>query len=211
VLGVDISEPMLERAGQRVAQQPAIEILVGDAQTHPFAPADFDAVFSRFGVMFFEDERRAFANLRRALRPEGRLAFVCWQDLALNPWAALPLSAVMRLLPPGALPVLLRPGCPGPFNFSDPDRVQPILLDAGFADVRFDRLERPLHMGGAMTLDDALAYCRQIGPAARAMADADPTLRPALENEIAAALAPFVSERGVWLDAAAFVVTARAR
>jgi SAM-dependent methyltransferase len=209
VLGVDISEPMLERARQRVAGQASVEICCADAQTHPFVLADFDAVFSRFGVMFFEDARRAFANLRRALRPQGGLAFVCWQDLALNPWAGLPLRAVMRVLGRDALPDLLRPGCPGPFYLSDADRVRTILSAAGFADVEIDRFERPLHLGGAMTLEQALAYCRQIGPAARAMAEAAPELRPALDAAVAGALAPFVSERGVWLDAAAFIVTAR--
>jgi SAM-dependent methyltransferase len=212
VLGVDISEPMLARARERVAGRPAVELLCGDAQTHPFAPADFEALFSRFGVMFFQDTRAAFANLRRALRPLGRLAFVCWQPLSLNPWAEVPLRAVMRLLPPDALPDLLRPGCPGPFYLSDPDGVRTILSDAGFVGVEIDRLERPVHVGGAMTLEQATTYYRQIGPAARAIANAAPApgsaLETALEAALAGALAPFVSERGVWMDAAAFVVTA---
>jgi ubiquinone/menaquinone biosynthesis C-methylase UbiE len=211
VLGVDISEPMLERARERVAGQAVVELCCADAQTHPFPPADFDAAFSRFGVMFFEDASRAFANVGRALRTQGRLAFVCWQDLALNPWADLPLRAVLPVLGPDASPDLMRPGRPGPFYFADVDRVRTILSTAGFADVQIDRFEQPLHLGGAMTLEQAVSYCRQIGPAARAMADAAAELRPALDAALAGALAPFVRERGVWLDGAAFIVTARLR
>jgi len=209
VMGVDVSEPMLARAGERAAGQPSIELCSANAQTYPFPPADFDALFSRFGVMFFEDSRAAFANLRRALRPGGRLAFVCWQALAKNPWAELPLRAVMQVLGSTALPELFRPGRPGPFHFADPDHVRAILSGAGFAEIEIERFERPLQVGGALTLEEGLAYCLQMGPAARAMTDAPAELRPALEAAIAGTLAPFVGDRGIWMDAAAFIVTAR--
>lgn len=209
VLGVDISEPMLERARQRTQGRPTISLCLADAQRHSFSPPPFDAAFSRFGVMFFDDAGAAFANLAGALRAGGRLAFVCWQDMALNPWAAVPLRAVLRVVGEGALPDLMKVGRPGPFYFSDPDRVRGFLAAGGFSDVRIERDERPVHLGGARTLEEAVAYCRQIGPAARATADADPALRPALDRALGEALAPFVGERGVWMDAAAFIVTAR--
>jgi ubiquinone/menaquinone biosynthesis C-methylase UbiE len=211
VVGVDVSEPMLARARQRVVGHPGVELCNANAQTHPFAAADFDALFSRFGVMFFEDARAAFANLRRALRPAGRMAFVCWRAASDNPWAELPLRAVMKVLGTDELPELFRAECPGPFYFSDPERVRAILSDAGFCDIELERFDRPLNVGGAMTLEEAIAYCRQIGPAARAMTDAPATLRPALDAALASALAPFVSERGVWMKGAAFIVTARVR
>jgi SAM-dependent methyltransferase len=209
VLGVDISEPMLGRARERAADRPSVSVCLADAQTYAFPPAGFDAAFSRFGVMFFDDATAAFANLRRALVPGGRLAFVCWQDIARNPWAELPLRAVLGVLGRDAAPELLRPGRPGPFYLSDPDRVRSILTAAGFVDVAIDRYERPMNLGAAATLDEALAYSRHIGPAARAMADADPGLGPALDAAITGALAPFAGARGVWMDAAAFIVTAR--
>jgi ubiquinone/menaquinone biosynthesis C-methylase UbiE len=208
VLGVDISEPMLERARQRAAAHAEIELRCADAQTYPFVAADFDAVFSRFGVMFFEDAGQAFANLRRVLRARGTLAFVCWQALDLNPWAELPWRAVMRVLGRDATPDLFRPGCPGPFYFSDAERVRAILSAAGFIDIEVAPLERPLHVGGAMTIEQAIAYWFHIGPAARAMADAPAALRPALEAALAEVLAPAAGARGVWMNAAAFVVTA---
>jgi ubiquinone/menaquinone biosynthesis C-methylase UbiE len=210
VLGVDISPQMLGRARERVADRPTIALAVGDAQTYAFAPEAFDAVYSRFGVMFFEDAVAAFANLRRALVPGGRLAFVCWQDIARNPWADVPLRAVLGVLGRDAAPELVRPGNPGPFYFSDPDRVRTILTAAGFTDVVIDPYERPMNLGAAATVEEALAYSRHIGPAARAMADADPNLRPALDAALTAALARFTTDRGVWSEAAAFIVTARA-
>jgi SAM-dependent methyltransferase len=210
VLGVDVSEPMLARARERTDGRPEIELVLADAQRYAFAPAAFDALFSRFGVMFFQDARAAFANLRSALRPGARLAFVCWQELARNPWATLPLEAVMRLLPPEAMPEMLLPDRPGPFSLSDPERLRGLLSGTGFDSVEVAPLDRPMQIGGAMTLAEAIDYSRQLGPAARAMADAPDTLRSALDAALESALAPFATERGVWMDAAALVVTARA-
>jgi SAM-dependent methyltransferase len=180
VVGVDISPPMLARARERAAARPEISLVEADAQSYPLPPASFDAVYSRFGVMFFEDPRAAFANLSAALRPGGRLAFVCWQAIERNPWAAIPLAAVQRLQPT-ATPRAPPAGPPGPFSFADPDHVRAILSAAGFASIQLDRWEAPLHIGGAMTLAEAREYAARSGPAARAIAaspeDARPTSR----------------------------------
>jgi SAM-dependent methyltransferase len=210
VLGVDISPPMLARARERVAGRSNIALALGDAQVYGFTPASFDALYSRFGVMFFDDARAAFRNLRAAARTDGRLSFVCWQEMAKNPWAARPLDAVMRLLPASALPDMLREGRPGPFFLSDPARVRALLEAAGWKDVALEPLEMPLHYGGAATLDEAVEYSLQIGPAARAMADAPEALKPALEAALREALAPFAGSSGVFMYGAAFVVRARA-
>jgi ubiquinone/menaquinone biosynthesis C-methylase UbiE len=210
VLGVDISQPMLARARERAAARPEISLVEADAQSYRLPPASFDAVYSRFGVMFFEDPRAAFANLRAALRPGGHLAFVCWQEIDRNPWAAIPLAAVQRLQPSAQLPELLQPGRPGPFSFADPDHVRAILSDAGFTSIQLDRWEAPLHIGGAMTLAEARDYARQIGPAARAIAASPEEARPALEAALEQAHAPFVTDRGVLMDGACWLVTAKA-
>jgi SAM-dependent methyltransferase len=208
VLGVDISPPMLARARERVAGRSTVALALGDAQVYAFAPASFDAVYSRFGVMFFDDAPAAFRNVRGAARPGGRLSFVCWQDLGKNPWAARPLEAVMRHLPASAMPDMLRAGRPGPFFLSDPARVEAILAAAGWKDVSLQPVEMPLHYGGAATLEEAVEYSLQIGPAARAMADAPEALKPTLETALREALAPFAGARGVFLDGAALVVSA---
>lgn len=210
VLGVDISPPMLGRAGERVAGRPTIALALGDAQTYAFVPGAFDALYSRFGVMFFDDSVAAFRNLRAAARSGGRLSFVCWQDMAKNPWAARPLEAVMRVLPASAMPDMLHEGRPGPFFLSDPGRVRAILGAAGWKDVSIEPIRMPLHLGGTATVDEAVEYLFQIGPAARAMADAPEALRPALEAALRESVAPFASTRGVFMDGAAFIVLARA-
>ena len=210
VLGVDISPPMLARAGERAAGRTTIELALGDAQTYRFVSGAFDAVYSRFGVMFFDDPRAAFANLRAGARPGGRLSFVCWQEPSKNPWAARPLEAVMRLLPESAMPDMLREGRPGPFFLSDPARVRAILGAAGWKDVSLEAVEMPLHLGGAATVDEAVEYSLQIGPAARAMDGAPEELKPALEAALREAYAPFATPRGVFMDGAAFVVVATA-
>ncbi len=210
VLGIDISPPMLARAQERLAQQPAISLALADAQTFAFASPSFDALYSRFGVMFFDDALAAFGNLRRGMRPGGRLSFVCWQALAKNPWAARPLEAVTRLLPSSATPNTVGDDRPGPFFLSDPARVQALLAGAGWNNVTIEPVVMPLHFGGAASLDEAVAYAREIGPAARAMAEAPANLQLRLETVLREALAPFVTDRGVFIEGAALVVGARA-
>ena len=96
VTGVDVSPAMLEEGARRAAaaQVDNVEFIEADAQVHPLPPHGFDAIYSRFGTMFFPDPEAAFTNLRRTLRPGGRLAFVCWRSLEENPWAHEPRRAV---------------------------------------------------------------------------------------------------------------------
>ena len=121
VLGVDVSEPMLARARERArhAGVDNLQFQRGDAQVTPFEPGSFDLVHSRFGIMFFEDPPAAFANMRRALAPNGRVTFVCWQPLSENPWMRIPMAAA---LPHIELPPIPAPGAPGPFALGDDGR-----------------------------------------------------------------------------------------
>ena len=122
-----------------------------DVQTYAFAPATFDAVFSRFGVMFFADPPAAFVNVRRALKPGGRLAFVCWRTPAENIFMTLPYTAAEAQLPP-TLPSA--PDAPGPFAFAEPDRVRHILSSAGFRDIELAQHDRKI---GSGNLEQTLA------------------------------------------------------
>lgn len=99
VLGVDISAPMLARARERTGSGSAPEFVLADATVHPFEPEGADLLFSRFGVMFFADPAVSFANMRKALRPGGRLALACWQEPRKNPWMMLPLQAAYQHVP----------------------------------------------------------------------------------------------------------------
>ena len=122
VTGIDISAPMLAVASQLAAERNAghksVQFLEADAQTHSFTPERYDAAFSRFGVMFFEDPVAAFTNLRASLRPSGRLAFCCWQPRAVNPFMTVPAMAALELLP---APPEIPPRTPGPFAFEEAD------------------------------------------------------------------------------------------
>ncbi|MFG2406799.1 class I SAM-dependent methyltransferase [Streptomyces brevispora] len=132
VLGVDLSVPMLERARVTAAREGAGNATFehADAQVHPFEPAAFDVAISRFGVMFFGDPVEAFANIGRALRPGGRLAFICAADAGGNEW--IQAMAVLRdHLPLGGFAVA---GGPGMFSLADPDHIRAVLSSAGFVD-----------------------------------------------------------------------------
>jgi SAM-dependent methyltransferase len=149
-LGVDVSEPFLEVARAKGGAR----YLLADAQTHRF-DEKFDLLFSRFGVMFFEDPAAAFTNLRSALKPGARVALAVWGPLQENEWAAIPLR-VLRQWMPAPDPV-----GPGPFGLSDETLVRRVL--AGFGDVSIDRLERPFEVPPEQLADQgpAAAVLRQ--------------------------------------------------
>ena len=126
VLGLDLSEPMLARARERAPQDLPIRFELADATVYAFEPKADDLVASRFGVMFFADPTRSFANLRRGLKPGGRLAFACWREARGNPYFILPLREAGKHVPP--LPET-DPEAPGPFAFAD--QMQTIALPLG--------------------------------------------------------------------------------
>jgi SAM-dependent methyltransferase len=198
---------MLERARQ-VAREQGVTARFeqADAQTHAFQPASADVLFSRFGVMFFADPTAAFANLRRALRPGGRLAFVCWQSLPENPWMFVPLGAALQLMPPPPLP---GPDAPGPFSFADPDRVRRILAGAGFGAAQFEPVRQTLRIGGGAGLDPTVDFLLQMGPAAAALRESpDPTLVPRVAAAVRTSLEPYVTADGIRMASASWIVTA---
>ena len=131
VLGADVSEPSVARARERIAAAGLrhAEVIVADASVHPFPPDSFELTFSRFGIMFFSDPVAAFANVRRAMKPGGRLALAAFRPASEKLWPNAPLEAVRHLLPPIPTP---EPEEPGPFSWADPARVHRILKGARF-------------------------------------------------------------------------------
>ena len=207
--GVDISAPMLARAAEltRAAGVGNVRFTNADAQTYAFEPGGADVLFSRFGVMFFTDPPAAFTNLRRALRPGGRVAFVCWQPLPENPWLLVPLGAAAQHIP---LPPPPASGAPGPFAFGDRDRVRAILTQAGFGDAAFEDVRVTLGVGGG-GLEDAVRFLLEgVGPTTQALREADPALRPRVYAAVREALAPYETPAGIRMPSAAWIVTARA-
>jgi len=202
IVGVDVSRPMLEVARRRPAPGLNVSFEEIDAQKGDLGCGGFDAAFSRFGVMFFEDPPAAFANLRAALRPGGRLAFVCWRPLAENPWMGVPLAAAAPFLPASAPP---DPTAPGPFAFADPLRVRAILDKAGFAAVKIEPFDTDIGSGG---VEDTLTLAFRLGPLGAALRETPAAADPAA-GAVRAALEPHLTTAGVMMPAAVWIVSAQ--
>jgi SAM-dependent methyltransferase len=207
VLGVDVSGPMLERARQAAPKDLPIEFVQADATVYPFEPASFDVLASRFGVMFFADPVLSFANMRKALRPSGRLAFACWREPRENPFFMAPLAAAYKHVP--KLPQQ-GPEDPGPFAFAAEARVRRILDEAGFTGVGLEACPLLLDAAIGRGLDGAVQGAFEIGPVSRALEGQPEEARAAVAASIREALTPFVKGDAVLLPASVWIVTARA-
>ena len=204
VAGIDISAPMLAVARARtMAQNAGVNFIEADASAYDFQPVA-DLVFSRFGIMFFADPVRAFANVRKALAPEGRLVFVCWRSLTENRWASEPMAAVGHLLPPQEP---ADPLAPGPFALADEGRVRAILAGAGYGEIAIEPLDCPMNMGE--TVEAAAAEVLNIGPLARAAAELDEETRDRIRQAVGHAYAKYATPAGVAPPAACWLVAAR--
>ncbi len=202
VLGVDISETLVGAARAQNLANATFE--VGDAASYRFEAGSFDLVFSRFGVMFFGDPVAAFQNIRRAMKPSGRLVFMCWRTPQENPWGAVPMRAAMPFLPP-----MERPGPeePGQYSFGDRARVERILTQAGFAGLSIEPADMMLNQG--KDIPDVLERIGQFGPLARAFKDVAPEQVARAKAAIGEALKPHVTPEGVKLAGACWLVRAR--
>ena len=204
VAGIDISGPMLGVAQARAnASQADIPFIEADASSYDFQPV-FDLVASRFGVMFFEDPSAAFCNIRKALAPKGRLAFVCWRAMPENGWAATPIGAAKPLLPPAEA---VDPFAPGPFAFADAKRVQTILSSAGFKDIHIEKFDG--HMDMAPTVQEAATKAMTIGPLSRASAELDDATRAKIHAVVVEALKQYATPHGVRGPVACWFVRAK--
>jgi SAM-dependent methyltransferase len=206
--GVDVSAVMLERARQVAAAAGVTNVRFeqADAETHPFPPLSFDFLYSRFGLMFFANTEAALANLGRALRPGGCLAFVCWRRPQDNPWMIVPLMAAAEHIP---LPAPPAPGAPGPFALADEVRLRTNLERAGYVDVTVEAVDREIAVGGGMNLEGAVQLALQMGPTAAALREAGGAARPQVEEAVRKALTPYATGDGVRLSGGAWIVTSR--
>lgn len=205
VLGIDVSAPMLQRARELAPSDLPLEFVLSDATTHPFNDSRADLLCSRFGVMFFADPVRAFANMRRGLRPGGRVVFACWRQPRENPWLMLPLQEAYRHVP--RLPEL-GPEDPGPFSFADERRVRRILDGAGFDAVGLDGVDLKIDLANGAGIEAALDTAVGMGPASRALDGQPQPLQQAATASIRAALTQHRVGDSVPLGAALWIVTA---
>lgn len=203
VTGLDVSTSLLELAKSRAkaAGNLSINFFLGDA-SRLFIDPPFDLIMSRFGVMFFDDPPKAFANLAKMTKKGGRIVFVCWRSPLQNQWVTLPMSALEGMVEAGGAKQV---DGPGPFAFADATKVRALLSGAGFGDIKITPYDGQMAMGGAKGVEAAAAYIAEIGPAARAIAELPKQARPAMITRLETAIVPFmrgdqlVLQGGVWV------------
>ncbi len=166
--GVDVSEPLIAVARRRAAvSAPGTRFVLADAsEWKPDLPAHL--VVSRFGVMFFADPVKAFANIHKGVEPGGRMVFACWRPLAENDWAMAPVVAALPFLKEPLAPP--PPGAPGPFAFGQSDHVQRILAASGWTGIQVTPWDGLIELPGASTAETA-DFMLEIGPLSRVIAE----------------------------------------
>jgi ubiquinone/menaquinone biosynthesis C-methylase UbiE len=208
-LGVDLSAELLGEARRRADRHGAgnVEFLAADIQTDHLGAARFDRAYSRFGLMFCADPPAAFANLRHALRPGGRLSFVCFQGAAENEWMLVPTAAALAAT--GAAPAAPDPQQPDLFSLADADHLRSILAAAGFHDIDI-HAHNDAVVTRAPDIPRIVAARTHIGPVAELLrtADADTTAR--VHEAITAALRARLHEDLLRLTRGTLLVAATA-
>ncbi|MFF5083476.1 class I SAM-dependent methyltransferase [Actinoplanes sp. NPDC000266] len=199
-VGVDIAAPMIAAARER--ETGGLSFIEADAQVYAFEPASFDAVVSRFGVMFFPDPVRAFANLRRACKPLAVVRLVVWRAIEDNPFMTTAERAAGPLLP--ELPPR-RPDGPGQFGLADPGLVRSVLSGSGWSDVALE----PLDVELTMPESELTGYLTRLGPVGQVLPDVPEPRRSRIVETVRAAFDPFISGTDVRFTAACWLITAR--
>lgn len=204
--GVDISAPMIASAQARAAAEPGTapaRFVRADAQTHAFDAASFDMFISRFGVMFFADPVRAFANLRGAARDGAGLRFAAWRAAAENPFMTTATRAAAPLL--GDVTPAGDPDAPGQFAFADRDRVARLLRASGWVDVEI----RPVDVPCVLPEAGLTRYLTRFGPLGRILHEVDHDTRVRVVETVRAAFDPYVHGDEVRYVAACWLIGAR--
>jgi SAM-dependent methyltransferase len=209
VHGIDIAPPMIDRARERVHGSPEhITFAVADAQEVGLG-GPYDTATSRFGVMFFADPVRAFTNIGASIRPDGNLAFVCWQSLDRNPWLGLPIEVVQHFTGAPSGPASLAPGAPNPLAFADPAHTEGVLHASGWSGIAFEPVEPLLAIGG----DDGVAGAVELalnGSSVKALLEGDDgTLRSQVVDVLTERFDGFTTDGTVLMQSSAWLVTAR--
>jgi SAM-dependent methyltransferase len=204
-VGIDISEPLVALATARARAEGTgnAEFVAADAQTYTFEAGRFDAVVSRFGVMFFDDPMAAFSNIRRAARPGGRLAFVAWRSPAENDFMTAAARAAAPFLPP-ASPA--DPNAPGQFAFADGARVAGILEASGWSSIEVQRADIPCETSE----DNLMTYVTRLGPVGAALREVDQATAEKIMASLPPAFEGFRKDGAVGFNAACWLVRALA-
>jgi ubiquinone/menaquinone biosynthesis C-methylase UbiE len=206
VTGLDVSTSLLDLAKARAKKEELgnVDFFLGDA-SRMFIDPPFDLIMSRFGVMFFDDPPKAFANLARMTKKGGRIVFVCWRSPKQNQWVTLPMSVLQGFVEAGGS---AQAEGPGPFAFADPEKVRTLLSAAGFSDIKITPFDGEMTMGAAKGVQDAATYIAEIGPAARAIGELPKEKRPEVIAQLEATIAPLMRGNALVLQGGVWVVEA---
>ncbi|MDB3994904.1 methyltransferase domain-containing protein [Gammaproteobacteria bacterium] len=208
VIGVDISEPMLERATKTASDMMLnnTSFQVKDVQVDEMPLSYFDIAFSRFGVMFFEDPFEAFKNINHSLKDNGQLSFVCWQHASLNPWQSLSIQVIKEFLD---LPAPA-PKSPGPFAFEDKSYINEILTESGFRDIEIKDNQEDIVMFSGKSIREACEDYLTINPVVTEMLKNSPTeLREEILEALIGKFSDFHNNEGLLFPSATWIVTAK--
>jgi len=209
VVGVDCCDAFLEIARNEIDASglKTIRLMRGDAEIA--LPANqFDFVFARFGTMFFANPVAGLRNMRRALKPGGRMVHIVWRNRADNPWLSMAKDIVLGFLPePGADAQTCGPG---PFSMSNEETVRAMMKAAGYDQIEFRRVDAPVLVGRDVA--DAIAFQLAIGPAGEVFREAGAAAE-AMRDRIEAALADAINRQkiaadGIVMESSSWVVSA---
>jgi SAM-dependent methyltransferase len=205
VLGLDASQALMDLAKKRTEHLTNVEMICTDAATYDLKPGHYDAIFSRFGMMFFDRPAEALHHLGKGLRSGGRMSFVCWQNMEDNDWVSLPLQTVLPLVVDPPSPY--KPNSPGPCAFADEDFVHSQLSEAGFLNIHIQNVRAPVTLGDT-GVEDAVNFSLRIGPCARIGAGQSPEVVAAMRKALTDMFESIIEGHGVTLPGAAWLVSA---
>jgi len=205
-LGVDVSVPMLEFARHRAAEAGLANVTcaLADATTYAFEPRRANLVYSRFGMMFFDDPIKAFTNIRSAMKMGGRLVFVCFRTMPESPWFRVPIEAARPHVPPQP-PV--DPLAPGMFSLAREDRLRGVLTEAGFREIALNATDVPIH---GKDTTQSMAFITQVGPLPALLENASDEQRKRATEAARNALAAQIGADGRGLHVGLWLVSASA-
>jgi ubiquinone/menaquinone biosynthesis C-methylase UbiE len=205
VLGLDVCESLLAKAEQRCSKLPQVEWLCADAAEVEIT-GQYDALFSRFGSMFFDHPDQAFRHLAKSLRPGGEVAMICWQEREQNAWVWEPLQRILPFLPEP--PPAFVPRAPGPFAFADPEYIEQQLQAAGLREIEIRECREDMVMGSG-GVAGALEFAMQVGPADRLTGELGPEAMAEVHSALTELFEGVVQDNVVCLPGAAWIVSAR--
>jgi ubiquinone/menaquinone biosynthesis C-methylase UbiE len=210
VTGIDCCDLFLDIAREELAETDLenVNFVRGDAEVS-LPESEYAFAFARFGTMFFANPVAGLRNMRRSLKPGGRMVHIVWRDPKDNPWLSMAKEVVLRFLPPpgeGA-----RTCGPGPFSMADEPTVRKMMEISGYEDITFERIDAPVLIG--RNVKDAINFQLAIGPAGevfREAGDEAERKRPQIEAALAEAIDRQKREAdGIVMDSSSWMISAR--